>query len=642
MVFNQRLDIQESLGTGISYRFRNDNYKNFKGRLFGTAFWANPLARYDISKVWFNRDQYDYISSFIDSIQGSGETFRFRDPLDYSVDALSVQINNLRWQGRLFPQPDGIITQFQAYKQYISGQGTLIEINRPIFFIDSMVVIVDGLAVTGVTYDNETGVVTFPSPPSVGETLRWIGRFDTPVYLNEDKIVTTIISYDKDGNALYRLENLVLEESRLTPTITVDQVNVPRETIDHTFGLDTYFNTSSFKEYQANQYRFDSGFVSRKPQRTIPLNQIQMGKMSNLVYDHAAYLAILWRVCIGTISGFRYDNPNSAIEDLLVVRFAMDSLNFTVTMDNGNEFLGASGREGKLFEVDGLAFEQNLSQVDDLQFLCHLFKFTRTDSQVFGFTDHSDTIIHDNVVYHPSNSLNATATSQTNDSEPSNLSANTVTSDLITENDLISGKWKRARQEIITYNWNNRTVKEVSFIGFIGSVTACHDANEISHFGFESLDIKTKLEQKWLKVTNLLCDKEFGNLSLGGCRFDIPANGLQLTATVTLVYNRQSFECDLDINTGSGGRGDYYNNLGTITFISGENNGNKGSVLSVVGNRINLWYNLPYYPVIGDAFVIIPGCKKDVDDCANKYNNIINHGGFPLLPGNDKIAYRPR
>jgi len=41
---------------------------------------------------------------------------------------------------------------------------------------------------------------------------------------------------------------------------------------------------------------------------------------------------------------------------------------------------------------------------------------------------------------------------------------------------------------------------------------------------------------------------------------------------------------------------------------------------------------------VGDVFTIYPGCQKRLQqDCITKFSNGINFGGFPYLPGIDKM-----
>ncbi len=50
---------------------------------------------------------------------------------------------------------------------------------------------------------------------------------------------------------------------------------------------------------------------------------------------------------------------------------------------------------------------------------------------------------------------------------------------------------------------------------------------------------------------------------------------------------------------------------------------------------INLWQALPYAPAPGDQFTVYPGCDKSVFACRNKFNNLLNYGGFPFTPNEE-------
>jgi hypothetical protein len=50
---------------------------------------------------------------------------------------------------------------------------------------------------------------------------------------------------------------------------------------------------------------------------------------------------------------------------------------------------------------------------------------------------------------------------------------------------------------------------------------------------------------------------------------------------------------------------------------------------------ISLWQALPYAPAPGDQFTAYPGCDKSVFTCQNKFNNLLNFGGFPFIPNEE-------
>ena len=45
-----------------------------------------------------------------------------------------------------------------------------------------------------------------------------------------------------------------------------------------------------------------------------------------------------------------------------------------------------------------------------------------------------------------------------------------------------------------------------------------------------------------------------------------------------------------------------------------------------------------YMPEVGDTFVLIPGCRRRLEDCRDKWNNVINFFGFPFIPTGSTYA----
>ncbi len=78
--------------------------------------------------------------------------------------------------------------------------------------------------------------------------------------------------------------------------------------------------------------------------------------------------------------------------------------------------------------------------------------------------------------------------------------------------------------------------------------------------------------------------------------------------------------------------------FGFIKITSSDNNELKRYVASHVGQTIIVIPNFPYQIFDTDTFEVVPGCKHDLDDCENKFDNLVNYGGFPFTPRADEIA----
>ena len=86
---------------------------------------------------------------------------------------------------------------------------------------------------------------------------------------------------------------------------------------------------------------------------------------------------------------------------------------------------------------------------------------------------------------------------------------------------------------------------------------------------------------------------------------------------------------------------DYYT-LGKITFLSGLNKDLTRTIGSFDGTTATVYDPFPNVPVVGDEVRLVAGCNKTMDDCINKFGNLIgpdeenpgsgNYGGEPFIP----------
>lgn len=79
------------------------------------------------------------------------------------------------------------------------------------------------------------------------------------------------------------------------------------------------------------------------------------------------------------------------------------------------------------------------------------------------------------------------------------------------------------------------------------------------------------------------------------------------------------------------GEADGYYKGGIITH-----NGNLGFIIRHVGNALTLSGPLED-AAVDDDVLIAPGCDLSVITCADKFDNAINHGGFPFIPDDNPL-----
>lgn len=363
----------------------------------------------------------------------------------------------------------------------------------------------------------------------------------------------------------------------------------------------------------------------------------------------------------------------------------------------------------------------------DCTTLAQLYKITRSDGNVYTFTDHDADISTVNYqcyltdggyVYEAAIGFSPTATQNKSDLTVDNQEATAfIDSVVIKENEVRFGLWDAAVVEIRLVNWADLTMGEIKLrYGTIGNITMKNGLMTA-----ELLGLTNKLQVLCGRSFGTPCDAELGdsrcqavvpvengsvntapdahtvvpNPGLGGSGITVSglltianANGgneapgtpgtgtcnngailslinctspigqgltsylFQLVSgelpvagdTITVTGFSNPNDNVTGISIGSivpiGDGGGFYQD-GVMTFTSGGNSGLSYQILSWDGTTLKLNNPLFVQPAHNDTFVISPGCNHDVFDCNNKFNNIVNHRGFPTIPGQDSLLQYP-
>lgn len=117
--------------------------------------------------------------------------------------------------------------------------------------------------------------------------------------------------------------------------------------------------------------------------------------------------------------------------------------------------------------------------------------------------------------------------------------------------------------------------------------------------------------------------------NLSGSTFD-----LGIDTSDTLVYPAY---VSGGLVTPMGEESGYFDH-GKITFTSGLNSGLSMDIKSSLPGQITLFLPMPNAVQVGDAYTIVAGCDKSIETCKATFDNVVNFGGFPYLPGIDKIV----
>ena len=255
--------------------------------------------------------------------------------------------------------------------------------------------------------------------------------------------------------------------------------------------------------------------------------------------------------------------------------------------------------------------------------LARLWRITRTDSQVFRFTDHDRDIVIGDETY-VSAGYQTTAIKSGSDLSVDNMEASAVfDSASITEDDLRGGLWDDATVEIMECVWSNtalgtRTIRT----GRMGRVT--YDGVS---FRAELLGMTQRLNNNVCRLFSPACDA-----ILGDDRCAVSLSAYTHAFTVTSVTDRLTF------TDSSLAQAAAYFQFGVCTWETGAN---AGATIEVkrhqAGGIITLFLPTINDIAVGDTGTLIAGCDKTFSTCGSKFSNKERFRGFPHLPGNDAV-----
>lgn len=110
-----------------------------------------------------------------------------------------------------------------------------------------------------------------------------------------------------------------------------------------------------------------------------------------------------------------------------------------------------------------------------------------------------------------------------------------------------------------------------------------------------------------------------------------------VTGTLTGVTDQYSF------TDSSRAEPDDWFGYGEVRFTTGANAGLRATqIKSFVGGVFTLHEALPYPPQVGDEYQAIPGCRKRLQDCRDKFSNVVNRGAFDEVPSRTEYTQRGR
>jgi uncharacterized phage protein (TIGR02218 family) len=261
--------------------------------------------------------------------------------------------------------------------------------------------------------------------------------------------------------------------------------------------------------------------------------------------------------------------------------------------------------------------------------LAECVKISRTDNVVKAFTTHDAELVVDGVTYRADGSfsphvLDEDASLKENGFDVTGM----LDSSHISEEDLQAGLYDHARIDVFVVNWADPSQGAVQTRrGWLGEV-AISGGKYVAE----------------LRGMHDLLHRRVGDTFTPECRYDLGGAGcgvnveaLTVAGTVTGVTDNATFsDCTRSETDGTF-------NYGKLAWTSGANRGLAMEVRQwdAVNQTFALWLPMPKAVAVGDGYTVSSGCDKRFSTCKAKFNNAINFGGFPHLPGLDKILQYP-
>ena len=257
--------------------------------------------------------------------------------------------------------------------------------------------------------------------------------------------------------------------------------------------------------------------------------------------------------------------------------------------------------------------------------IARCWKATRRDGFVLAVTTCARDLLFEGVLYRSAEGFNPKAISQEASAAVTNTEVEGFLSDDLTELEFEAGKWDGATVEVFEVNYRDLSMGKLKMsTATMGDIKVSRSA-----FNAELRGLTQSLQKTVGRIVTKGCPWKFGDVDT--CRK--PLAPLTVTGALTSVTDLRTFA-----DSGRAEAADYFG-AGVITFLTGANAGLSMEIYSfALGAFVT---HLPFNnnPAVGDTYSLTPGCRKNfTTDCVAKFANGNNFGGFPFLPGANKIT----
>lgn len=262
--------------------------------------------------------------------------------------------------------------------------------------------------------------------------------------------------------------------------------------------------------------------------------------------------------------------------------------------------------------------------------MAYCWRVTRRDGVVLGFTEHDVDIVCSGTIFSAATGFTASQIQASLGLAVDNFTAaGALSSESISEADILAGRYDDAILELLWVNWSDPTQFLIVAKGHLGEIKRTGLA-----FTAEFRSLAARLNQKIGGTFQRTCSATLGD---GKCRIDLTRGELRAIATAQSAGSTR-FVTFAGL---SGFAADWFT-YGKALFTSGVNAGIafeiKKHTRTASQDTLELWTPPPFAIAIGDTATVTAGCAKSFAACKSKFANQANFRGFPHIPGTDVIT----
>ena len=256
--------------------------------------------------------------------------------------------------------------------------------------------------------------------------------------------------------------------------------------------------------------------------------------------------------------------------------------------------------------------------------LAFCWRLERSDGAGLGLTSSDRDLEHAGTLYGSAPGITPAAVTRSLGLDPDVAEvAGALSSDALTEADLVAGRWNGARMTLFAADWANPDAEPSTLLrGELGEVSVNGEG-----FSAELRGAAARLSKPVCPHTSSECRASLGDKQ---CRADLAQRTIR-GRVISGDGNVLTLPDPVDAKF----------LFGRLRYLGGPNCGAFTTILGIDGAHISVRDRLRMPITDETAVEIREGCDKRFETCIGRFQNAANFRGEPHLPGNDLLTRYP-